>query len=88
MPDAAFVEESTKLIDLERISAPTLIIYGNKDPYMNMDLLGSALASLPAGSDVQMFEGGSHIMMYERPSYQEFQDRIVEFMVTGTIKKP
>ena len=76
----AFVDESTKLIDLERISSPTLIIYGNKDPYMNTDLLGSALGSLPEGSEMQMLEGGSHIMIYEKPSYHEFQNRIVEFL--------
>ena len=76
----AFVDESTKLIDLERISSPTLIIYGNKDPYMNNDLLGSALGSLPEGSEMVMLEGGSHIMIYEKPSYHEFQNRIVEFL--------
>ena len=76
----AFVEESTKLIDLERLSSPTLIIYGNKDPYMNLDLLGSALESLPEESELHMIEGGSHIMMYERPFYHEFQNRIVEFL--------
>ena len=80
MPDTAFVEESTKLIDLERISSPTLIICGSKDPYMNPDLLGSALGSLPEGSELRMIKGGSHIMMYERPCYHEFQNRIVEFL--------
>ncbi len=76
----AFVEESTKLIDLERISSPTLIICGSKDPYMNLDLLGSALGSLPEGSELRMIEGGSHIMMYEKNCYHEFQNRIVEFL--------
>ena len=76
----AFVDESTKLIDLERISSPTLILYGNQDPYMNMDLLSSALELLPEGSELHMVEGGSHIMIYEKPFYQEFQDRIVGFL--------
>lgn len=79
----AFVDESTKLVDLERISSPTLIIYGNKDPYVNADLLGSALDSLPEGSELHMLEGGSHIMIYERPFYREFQNRIVEFLLRG-----
>lgn len=74
------MEESTKLIDLERISSPTLIIYGSKDPYMDLDLLGSARGSLPEESELHMIEGGSHIMMYERPFYHEFQNRIVEFL--------
>ena len=76
----AFVDESTKLIDLERISSPTLVIYGNQDPYMNMDLLSSALGSLPEGSELHMVEGGSHIMIYEKNCYREFQDRIVGFL--------
>ena len=76
----AFVDESINLIDLERISSPTLIIYGNKDPYMNTDLLNSALESLPEGSELQMIEGGSHIMMYEKPCYREFQNRIIRFL--------
>ena len=44
------------------------------------DLLGSALGSLPEGSELRMIEGGSHIMMYEKPCYHEFQNRIVEFL--------
>ena len=76
----AFVDESIKLIDLEQISAPTLIIYGSKDPYMNFDLLSSALEYLPDGSEQQMIEGGSHIMMYEKNCYQDFQNRIVSFL--------
>lgn len=76
----AFVEENIRLIDLERISSPTLILYGNQDPYMNLDLLGSALGSLPEGSELHKIGGGSHIMIYERPFYHEFQDRIVEFL--------
>ena len=76
----AFVDESTKLIDLERISSPTLIIYGDKDPYMNIGLLGSAIDLLPEGSEMFAEEGGSHIMMYEKNCYREFQDRIVGFL--------
>ena len=76
----AFVDESIKLIDLEQISSPTLIIYGSKDPYMNFNLLDSALVYLPDGSEQQMIEGGSHIMMYEKNCYQDFQNRIVSFL--------
>ena len=63
-----------------QISAPTLIIYGSKDPYMNFNLLDSALVYLPDGSEQQMIEGGSHIMMYEKNCYQDFQNRIVSFL--------
>ena len=76
----AFVDESTRLIDLERISSPTLILYGDQDPYMNLDLLSSVPGSLPEGSELHMVEGGSHILIYEKPFYQEFQNRIVAFL--------
>ena len=74
------MDESIKLIDLEQISSPTLIIYGSKDPYMNFNLLGSALEYLPDGSEQQMIEGGSHIMIYEKNCYREFQDSIAAFL--------
>ena len=45
----AFLEENTKLIHLDQISAPTLIVYGDQDPYMNAELLRDALALLPDG---------------------------------------
>ena len=76
----AFVEESKKLIDLERISSPTLIIYGDRDPYINTDHLESALHYLPEGSELKMIEGGSHIMIYEKNCYREFQDSIAAFL--------
>ena len=76
----AFVDESTKLINLHGISSPTLIIYGDKDPYMNFDLLGNALDILPEGSERKIIDGGSHIMMYEKNCYKEFQESIVSFL--------
>lgn len=79
----AFTDESEDLIDLDRIASPTLMIYGNKDPYMNFDLLSSALGSLPEGSGIQMIEGGSHIMMYEKNCYHTLQNGIISFL-----KKP
>lgn len=76
----AFVDESTKLIDLQGISSPTLIIYGDKDPYMNYELLRGALDILPEGSERHVIEGGSHIMMYEKSCYKAFQESVVSFL--------
>ena len=76
----AFVEESTLLIHLDQISAPMLIIYGDRDPYMNTGLLRDALALLPEGSAQQVIRGGSHIMMYEKNCCHVFQDSIVAFL--------
>ena len=69
-----------ELIDLTKIPAPTLIICGDKDPYLNYDLLGSALSSLPDGSAVEMIEGGAHAVYLEDPYYLDFQNRLVEFL--------
>ena len=74
------MEESKKLIDLERISSPTLLIYGDRDPYLNTDYLGTALHYLPEGSEQKMIEGGSHILIYEKNCYREFQDSIAAFL--------
>lgn len=76
----AFVEESTQLIHLDQISVPTLMIYGDQDPYMNADLLRDALALLPVGSEQQVIRGGSHIMLYEKNCYQDFQNSVVAFL--------
>ena len=76
----AFVDEKTRLIDLERISVPTYVIYGTKDPYMNLDALEGVSDELPEGSEVKEFEGGSHILLYEKPFYREFQDGVVDFL--------
>jgi len=76
----AFVDESKTLIDLGRISSPTLLIYGDRDPYMNTDYLGTALHYLPEGSELKMIEGGSHIMIYEKNCYRESQDSIAAFL--------
>ena len=76
----AFVEENTELIPLQQISVPTLIIYGDRDPYMNAERLRTAPNLLPKGSELRMIQGGSHIMMYEKNCYHDFQNSIVAFL--------
>ena len=76
----AFVEENTELIPLQQISVPTLIIYGDRDPYMNAERLHTAPNLLPEGSELRMIQGGSHIMMYEKNCYHNFQNSIAAFL--------
>ena len=71
---------SNKLIDLARLSAPTLIICGDRDPYLNYELLDSARASLPAGSSVEVIEGGAHAVFLEKPHYRDFRKRLFQFL--------
>ena len=74
------VAKSEKLIDLTRISVPTLVICGSNDPYLNFDLVNSSLDSLPEGSMLEVIEGGAHVIMYEKPYYQEFQKKLIAFL--------
>lgn len=74
------VAKSDKLIDLAGISVPTLVICGSNDPYLNFDLVNASLDSLPKGSALEVIEGGAHVIMYEKPYYQEFQKRLTSFL--------
>ncbi len=68
------------LIDLTKISVPTLVICGDEDPYLNYELVNTSLESLPEGSELSMIEGGSHIVLLEEPFYHEFQEQVVDFL--------
>ena len=74
------VSEDEKVIDITRITVPTLIICGSKDPYLNYDLVNAAPGLLPAGSSLEIIEGGSHVVMLEEPYYHDFQDRLIRFL--------
>ena len=77
----AFVSGDSILIDLEKITVPTLVICGDKDPYMNYDLVNSSLELLPEGSELKVIPGGSHVVMYEKELYKDFQDDVVGFLL-------
>ena len=74
------VPESEKLIDLTDLKVPTLIICGDNDPYLNYDLVNSSLDILPEGSQLEIIEGGSHVVFIEKPFYRDFQDRLIRFL--------
>ena len=76
----ALVSEDSVLIDLTKITAPTLVICGDKDPYLNMDLVKTSTDLLPEGSELKVIPGGSHIVMYEKNCYREFQDSVAAFL--------
>jgi len=75
-----FVDRNTSLIHLDEISVPTLVICGDRDPYLNYDLVHGALNHLPKGSELQIIPGGSHIVMYEKPYYRSFQNHLISFL--------
>ena len=74
------VDASNLLIDLTRISMPTLVICGDQDPYLNYDLVNRCLDDLPDGSVLEMIPGGSHVVYIEKPWYHDFQERLLRFL--------
>jgi pimeloyl-ACP methyl ester carboxylesterase len=74
------VDQNEKLIDLSKITVPTLVICGGSDPYLNYDLVNSSLGELPESSRLEVIDGGAHVIMYEKPYYKEFQSRLIAFL--------
>lgn len=74
------VPASETLIDLEKITVPLLLIYGDSDPYLNYDAINAAAASLQEGSEAAVIPGGSHVVYIEKPYYRAFQDALIRFL--------
>ncbi len=74
------VEHTVMLIDLPEIRVPTLVICGDRDPYVNCDLVKRSTGRLPAGSFLKIIEGGSHVVFVEKPYYLIFQDSLISFL--------
>ena len=74
------VDRSVMLIDLPRVRVPTLVICGDRDPYVNCGLVKCCMGSLPAGSFLKIIEGGSHVVFVEKPFYHVFQDSLIAFL--------
>ena len=77
----AFISPNRRLIQFDRITVPTLLIYGDVDPNLDYEQLSHALDLLPEGSDRCVIKGGSHIVMYEEPYYHKFQNQIISFLL-------
>jgi pimeloyl-ACP methyl ester carboxylesterase len=45
-----------------------------------MDLVKTSTDLLPDGSELKVIPGGSHIVLYEKDCYKEFQDNVVDFL--------
>ena len=74
------VDQSNELIDLSLITVPTLVICGGNDPYLNYDLVNKSLDKLPENSQLEVIEGGAHVIMYEKPYYHIFQEKLIGFL--------
>jgi len=74
------VAPSKLLFNLDSIPCPTLVICGDKDPYLNYQLVNKVLDHLPQGSSLEILKGGSHVVYIEKDTHQSFQKRIVQFL--------
>ena len=74
------VDQAKSLIDLKKITVPTLVICGDKDPYLDFDRVNAVLDDLPDGSTLEVIEGASHVAYLEKPYYHDFQDRLIRFL--------
>lgn len=74
------VAADTALIEPEKLCVPTLVICGDADPYMNKEAVNTCLDKFPDGSDLEIVKGASHVMMYEKPYYRTFREKIAAFL--------
>jgi pimeloyl-ACP methyl ester carboxylesterase len=74
------VDPSVRLIPTEKLTIPTLLIGGDKDDYINVDIIREAGKSLPQGSAVEIVSGAAHPMMMEKPYYKAFRDTVLRFL--------
>lgn len=74
------VDKNKELIDLRKIKVPTQVICGGSDPYLNYDLVNLSLKKLPKGSELNVIDGGAHVIMYEKPYYKGFQNKLIKFL--------
>lgn len=75
------VSPKKRLIPVSSIEAPTLIITGDKDPYVTVDLCREAASALRnEGPRLKVIRGASHSMMMEKPFYREFREAVLDFL--------
>ena len=75
------VSDTVRLIPFERITVPTLVICGDRDPYLKLDRIREAMPEL-ASKESRLFviEGAAHAMMMERPYYRLFRETVADFL--------
>lgn len=74
------VDESVTLIDMAQIGVPTLLIYGDADPYLNYELIDKMYQELPKGSMRKIIGGAAHCAYIEKPYYHDFRNTVMEFL--------
>lgn len=75
------VDNSVELIDMSMIDVPTLLIYGDNDPYLNYELIDKMYMELPKESMKKVIKGAAHCAYIEKPFYHDFQKAIANFLL-------
>ena len=75
------VNKYVELIDMSQIEAPTLLIYGDADPYLNYELIDKMYRELPDGSMKKVISGAAHCAYIEKPYYHDFQNTVIKFLL-------
>lgn len=75
------VPESERLIPSGKIAVPVLLIAGTKDVYVTPELCREVFGTLSnKGSRLEIIDGAGHVMMMERPYYDVFRQRVLDFL--------
>ena len=74
------VSPENRLIPTASIKVPTLMILGDKDEYIGVDLCKETLGSLPESSALEVIPGAAHAMMMEKPYYKAFREAVLKFL--------
>lgn len=74
------VGKDTFLISFASLKVPTLVIGGDKDPYLNLPTLKKEIAKLPQGSEFELIPGAAHAAMMEKPYYRRFREVVAKFL--------
>lgn len=74
------VDKAKEVINVSALKTPTLLIYGDKDSYMNYELLEKAGTMLKEGSSIEIIKGGSHVVFIEKPYYKKFQKLVINYL--------
>ncbi len=71
--------EAIESLELERITAPALIVQGGADTDVPPDYSELAASTIP-GAELVVLEGGTHLAFYTHPEAEATQARAIEFL--------
>ena len=74
------VAADKRLLPSAKLTMPVLVLVGDADPYVSVDLAKEAVAAMPANPKLVVFAGGGHALFMEIPHYKQFQKEVSTFL--------